>query len=108
MGDRLGIPDAVSFFSMFQNMSFRVNPILYVLLISVSLQKGTNRPEQRMSLNGSQRGAAPPSTAPCPKLRSSADDSILQHRQLLKLRPALDQYGHSTVMVSDTDLRRMS
>ena len=37
-----------------------------------------------MSLNESQRGAAPPSTAPRPILRSSTNDFALEHRQRLK------------------------
>ena len=37
-----------------------------------------------MSLNESQRGAAPPSTAPRPILRSSTNDFALEHRQRLE------------------------
>ena len=47
-------------------------------------RRGQTNRTTRMSLNGSQRGAAPPSTAPRPILRSSTNDFALEHRQRLE------------------------
>ena len=47
-------------------------------------RRGQTSRTERMSLNESQRGAAPPSTAPRPILRSSTNDFALEHRQRLE------------------------